>query len=159
MNLFAGNILLSLWLTLIPVVPDGGGVRCTCRPSPPGGVTECESGQIAVCNSEGGVCKGSCFSVSAQLEPLPYSAALLTKVLAQEVSVEDLKKDSKSSKRNLEQLIKGSQKDEPVKLKYQGVEHLVSVGLTEVAINKLKAASSVLVVSKSRIGIGVGRPW
>jgi hypothetical protein len=97
--------------------------------------------------------------VSAQLEPLPYSAALLTKVLAQEVSVEDLKKDSKSSKRNLEQLIKGSQKDEPVKLKYQGVEHLVSVGLTEVAINKLKAASSVLVVSKSRIGIGVGRPW
>lgn len=157
MSLFASS-LLSFCLTLTPVVPDIGRVPCTCQPSPPGGITECQSGQIAVCNSSHGVCKGFCYSPSEQMAPLQYSAALLTKVFAQEVSVEDLKKEPKDSKKSLEELIKSSQKDVPVKLKYKGVEHLISIGLTDAAVKKLKAAISALVVNKSRIGIGIGRP-
>jgi hypothetical protein len=161
MKLFASSILLSLCLILLPPAPDSGRVRCKCRPSPPGGVTECESGQIAVCNSSGGVCKGSCISANAQLQPLQYSAALLTQVLDRDVSIEDLRKDPKASKRNFEALLKSSRDDKPVKLKYKGKEYIVSVGLTEVAINKLKAAGGALAINNRLhipVPIGIGHP-
>lgn len=167
MKLSAGSILLSLCVAVLPATPAGGQVTCKCRPSPPGGVTQCQPGQSAVCNPQNGVCRGSCIDVDAQLKPLPYSAALLSKVLGVEVSVADLEKDPKGSKKLLEELFKISRRDRDGKLKYKGVEYILSVGLSEKAKSKLKAATSALnaLMLKGKKGtriqlppIRVGRP-
>lgn len=101
MSLFVSSLLLSCFLMLPPLVVDSGKVRCTCRPSPPGGVTECQSGQNAICTGSGGVCKGSCVSFSNDLRPLAYSAELLSTLFAEKVRAQDLEKDPKGSKKSL----------------------------------------------------------
>jgi 3D (Asp-Asp-Asp) domain-containing protein len=50
-------VIACLLLSSVPI----SGQSCGCQPSPPGGYTACESGQIAVCGiSEGGGCAGRC---------------------------------------------------------------------------------------------------
>lgn len=146
MNSFVLSLALS-FLMFFPVVPDSGKINCTCRPIPPGGVTECQSGQNAICTSMGGVCKGSCIRVSDELRPLKYSAEVVTAVLNKNVSESELQKDPKGSKKLIDRLIKISEKGETAKIKHGGKEYLVCLGLNEVGKNKLKSASKALAAS------------
>lgn len=155
MKLSVGSLLLSLFLALLSPAPEKGS-RCTCRPSPPGGVTECQTGQIAVCGGREGVCKGSCLSVNAQLQPLQYSAELLNVVTGEKVTADELKKESKDSKKALGQILKLSEKDRTGKVVFRKKEHVIGIGLPDVARNKLKAAIAALGGAKifiPRIGV------
>jgi hypothetical protein len=158
MNFFVINIVLS-FLTLFPLVPDSGKVNCTCRPSPPGGVTECQSGQNAICTASGGVCKGSCISFSNELRPLQYSAELVSAALNKSVSESDLQRDPKGSKNLLDKLLEISKKGETGKVKHGGKEYLVCLGLNEVAKNKLKSASKGLATSILYMSIPKSKRW
>lgn len=144
MKLFVSNLLLSLCLTLLPAVPDSGRPRCKCRPIPPGGETSCSSGQIAVCNSSKGVCQGACISVNAQLQPLPYSAQLFTELFKEKVSIEDLQKDQKAARSLINKVLESNLKDKDITIKLKGKKFFGSVGLSKVAIDKLKAALVML---------------
>jgi hypothetical protein len=144
MKLFAASLLM-LCVTLPPHAPEGE-VRCTCRPSPPGGVTQCQPGQTAVCRGKGGVCQGSCVSLSAQLEPMRYSAELLKATTGEEVTEAALKKNPKEAKKLLERVIELSDRGKSGDIKVMGRKHYVGIGLSEVAKGKLKAAIKALVV-------------
>jgi hypothetical protein len=143
MKLFAGSLLLILCLMPLPFTPEGR-VRCTCRPSPPGGVTTCQPGQTAICGGRKGVCQGSCISPSAQLQPLQYSAALLSAVTGKNVTEPELKKDPKASKKALEDMLKLGEQGKSGKIKFNGTEHDLAIGLSDVAKSKLKDAIKLL---------------
>src|ERR1043165_784270 len=145
MKLFVSNFTLGLFMALLSVAPDSGRARCTCRPSPPGGETVCESGQIAVCGSSDGVCKGSCISVSDRLQPLQYSAQVLSAVVGEGVTVEDLEKKRKDYKGIIDKLLNSSEKDKEVTFEYHRKKFKVSIGLSEIAKRKLTAAGLLLV--------------
>ena len=148
MNFFVISLILSC-LTLFLLVPDSGKVRCTCRPSPPGGVTECQSGQNAVCTVSGGVCKGSCISLSTDLQPLQYSAELLSLLFEEKVRVQDLEKDPETSKKLLAEIMNLSKKGKTGTLIFNGRKYPdICIGLTKAAIDKLKLASKALPASK-----------
>lgn len=146
MNLFVSSLLLSCCLTFTPPLPDSGKTRCTCRPRPPGGITECQSGQNAICNGRGGECKGSCISVSPELRPLQFSAELLTQLFETKVSVADLEKDPNGSRKMLAEILKLSKNGESAKLTLRNITREVCVGLTDVAKKKLKSAIKALPV-------------
>lgn len=155
MKLFVSSLLLSLYLMLLPPTPEKGS-RCTCRPSPPGAVVECQAGQIAVCGGSEGVCKGSCHSLNAQLQPLHYSAELLKVITGENVTADELKKESKASKKALEQILKLSGKDKAGKVVFRKKEHVVGIDLSDLAKNKLKAAVVALGATRvfiPRIGV------
>lgn len=146
MSLFVSSLLLSCFLVLPPLVLDSGRVKCTCRPSPPGGVTECQSGN-AICTVRDGVCNGSCVSFSTELRPLAYSAELLSTLFAEKVQVEDLEKDPKGSKKILDEIVKLGEKGESGNLTFKGTKRYFCVGLSKVARDKLKSASKSLAAS------------
>lgn len=156
----AGSLLLSLGLTLAACGASLARSKCTCRPSPPGGVTECSAGQIAVCGDDGrGVCKGSCIDPpAADLQPMPYTAAVLRGVLRRDVTEERLRKEAKVFRPIVEKLIKSSRGDKTVTFEFEGARYRLGVGLSDAAENKLRAASAALAViikpkAKARINI------
>src|SRR5688572_12447939 len=76
----ASSALFVIFCVLFSSVPISGQ-SCGCEPSPPGGQTTCERGQIAVCVvSEDGVCAGRCVGTTeapatrSTGEPYPGSA-------------------------------------------------------------------------------------
>src|SRR2546423_290585 len=71
--------------------------ECTCFPSPPGGITRCESGQTAICGyDELGRCDGRCVTIASDLAPLDYAAQLLSEIVAESVSTDNLEQDAKN---------------------------------------------------------------
>lgn len=114
---------------------------CKCDPSPPGGIHECEPGQIAVCGDDGsGLCKGSCVGISSQLDPLNYVAELLLPVIRTQISVNRLISEPFIFRPIVIQLLMSSQYDTYVTFTFEGQDYKVSIGLTEVAIEKLEGA-------------------
>ena len=161
MKLFVGSLLLMLCMLLFPLPPEGM-VKCTCRPSPPGGVTQCQPGQIASCKGKGGVCMGSCFSPSAQLQPMQYSAELLSYITGKQVKVADLQKDPKAANEALRKLVEYSERDKSGDFKWGGIKYFIGIGLSDIAKSKIKAALGELAMilkaqekMKIRIPIGV----
>jgi hypothetical protein len=119
-------------------------VSCTCFPSPPGGTTRCEGGQIAICASDGGECEGVCVTVASDLAPLDYAAQLLSAVVREGVSAGDLEKDAEECVVILNLLLESSDQNKPVNFRFNGQSHRVSVGLTKVAKKKLGDATRTL---------------
>jgi hypothetical protein len=142
MKSFVRNFLLGLLVTLFPIMPVMGQSHCTCRPSPPGGVTRChQSGEIAVCGDNGrGICEGSCISIKTDLSSLKFTAVALTRILEDEVSVERLSSEAETFKPIIASILASSQADEPVTINYKDKEFRVNVGLTRIATLKLEQA-------------------
>jgi hypothetical protein len=159
MSLFVSSLLLSCLLLLPPLVLDSGKVRCTCRPSPPGGVTECQSGQNAICTGSGGVCKGSCVSFSNDLRPLAYSAELLSTLFAEKVRAEDLEKDPKGSKKILDEVVKLSDNGKSGNVTFKGRTRDFCVALSKAAKDKLKSASKALAAGTLYLTVPKVRRW
>ncbi|MBC8029570.1 MAG: hypothetical protein H7Z16_05610 [Pyrinomonadaceae bacterium] len=143
MKSIVASLLLNFCLAF-SVVPDRGRVRCKCRPSPPGGVTECQSGQTAVCGANNGTCKGSCISVSAQLQPLQYTAELFSKVFNATVTVAALETDKKAWRKNTENVLKSNRTGQDVKIELNGKTFVGSFGLSELAKKNLLTVYSML---------------
>ena len=154
MKLIVASLLLNFCLAFT-VVPDRGRVRCKCRPSPPGGVTECQSGQTAVCGASSGTCTGSCISLSAQLQPLQYTAALFSKFINEEVTVDDLMKDQKAARDSIKRTLEKSRNGKDFSITLKGKTFSGSVGLSEEATKQLKAAS-IMMGGKKVFGRGIG---
>src|ERR1041384_6497123 len=94
---------------------------CKCYPSPPGGITECQPGQIAVCGDDGsGVCRGSCIGLSTQLSALNYAADLLSPILRKPISVNRLTRESYIFRPIITSLLGSSLYHQPVNFIFEG---------------------------------------
>jgi hypothetical protein len=119
--------------------------ECTCFPSPPGGITRCESSQTAICGyDELGRCEGRCVTIASGLAPLDYTAQLLSEIVGESLSADDLEGDARNCAVIANLLLDSSEENKAVKFKLNGRPHRVSVGLTEVAKKKLRAAARTL---------------
>src|SRR5688500_230304 len=91
MRLSVGGRLLVVCFFLFFCPELVAQCKCTCRPSPPGGTTTCDQGQIAVCGTDSGkVCEGKCVNVSNTNPPVPYAAVVLSGILEVQISEQDL---------------------------------------------------------------------
>lgn len=125
--------------------------KCTCRPSPPGGTTRCEAGQIAICSDGGdGTCQGSCITVSAEIEPLDLTATLLSRITRKEVSKGQIRENHEAVKTIIDQLMEGSRSDKTFTLDYKDRKFAVSVGMTDRAQNRMAAARAQLNMYNAR---------
>ena len=124
--------------------------KCTCRPSPPGGTTQCESGAIAICGDAGdGTCHGRCIvPPGPDRSPFDYelsfSAFLLGNIFHRNISTMELTDNPATFEQILTQLIKSSATDEPTKLAYKDRQVTVSIGMSDDAKNLLKSAQKQL---------------
>jgi hypothetical protein len=95
--------------------------------------------------------------VSSELRPLQFSAEVLTQLFETKVTVTDLEKDPKTSRKMLDEILKLSKNGESAKLTFKNITREVCVGLTDVARKKLKAAikalagGAVFIIPKGRI--------
>jgi hypothetical protein len=78
--------------------------------------------------------------LNAQLEPLQYSAELLTTLFDEGVSADELKKDQKAAQKVLKKILEGNQKSKAFSIALNGKKFSGSVGLSEVAVGKVQAA-------------------
>ncbi len=121
--------------------------QCTCRPSPPGGTTQCSHGQIAVCGGSGdGTCRGSCIS------PLTSGAAgktwsadsgaidMLRQILHVHITRRDVEGNRTAFDKALDKLIESSKSTEPVRIEFNQGVFVGNVGLSEDAEKQLKEA-------------------
>jgi hypothetical protein len=83
--------------------------------------------------------------VSDRLQPLQYSAQVLSAVVGEGVTVEDLEKKRKDYKGIIDKLLNSSEKDKEVTFEYHRKKFKVSIGLSEIAKRKLTAAGLLLV--------------
>ena len=113
-------------------------VSCTCYPSPPGATIRCEGGQIAVCGTAGTTtCQGKCVTVDPSLALFDYAAKLLSEVIGDTFTATDLEADADECARVINKLLQSSNQNKPVRFMLANQSYYVSVGLTEVAIQKL----------------------
>lgn len=119
--------------------------ECTCFPSPPGAIHRCPDGLIAICGYNAlGTCEGECATVASDLAPLDYTAQLLSKVVGGSLSAGDLEKDAEECAAIVNLLLDSSNQNKAVDFTFNGQSHRVSVGLTDVAKDKLEDAVRTL---------------
>ena len=120
-------------------------VKCICRPSPPGGITRCEGGQIAVCGDGGtGICEGRCVSIDPNLVSLDYAAELLSEVLQSRVEASDLEDNAHDFGMICRLMLESSGSGKTVNFNLGSQQYHVCVGLTRVAKTKLGETVSAL---------------
>lgn len=145
MRSFALNSLILVSMMPFLVSLGFGECKCTCRPSPPGGVTKCERGQIAVCGDDGrGTCEGSCLTTPNQIEPLEFARQVLTSILKIEIPSDRMRGENQVFADIIDSLLKSHKNDETVTFSYKGREFKLSVGLTDNAVTKLEQARDEL---------------
>jgi hypothetical protein len=122
--------------------------KCTCRPSPPGGTTQCKSEEIAICGDGGdGTCHGQCIEPpepSRGRYDLDFSAFLVGKILQKDISTRELERNSDTFNQILAKLINSSGSDKTVKVQYKGQQENISVGLSDDAKKLLESAQTQL---------------
>jgi hypothetical protein len=135
--------------------------KCSCKPSPPGGTTECAPGQIAVCSASGdGTCHGSCINIpvrspidlgkgiGTEEEPksvdMIFAATLLSRIFGEKISVSQILENREAFEVIFDRLLESPRSDKAVTVVYNHQVFTVSVALTAVAEDELKSARAQL---------------
>jgi hypothetical protein len=138
---------LALGLALLGSFQSVGHcqTQCKCRPSPPGGTTRCEKGEVAICSNAGGECSGTCVRPPrASADQLVFSAALLSTVLKQQVTTQMLRSDPITFAHIMDALIRSNQTKDTVSIEYRGRNFQVSVALDDADERELEANRKLL---------------
>jgi hypothetical protein len=146
MKLSAPNRLLIICSFFFLPIPAEGQCKCTCQPSPPGGVTSCPEGQIAVCGAaSNSVCEGTCIEVKLRGNPPDanfsvYAAAVLSVVLNKKILQGDLEGQEKEALTAIQKLLISSEKNKLVNINFAGIQRAVVVGLPPRGEDQLRFA-------------------
>lgn len=145
MKFHARSCFLSFSILLLFGSLASAQCHCKCRPSPPGGTTQCESGDIAICSSgDDGTCHGSCIHVPRQTKALDLTATVFTKLFNQEISTSQILENRQAAETVIDRLIESSTLDKTVTVTYGSRRFTLSVGLSESAMTLLKSAKAQL---------------
>lgn len=140
MKLFVHSILLSLVVLAFSTISTYGQCSCKCKPDPPGGTTNCESGSIAVCGVKDGECEGYCLTIDEKgLNSLQYGARVLSLFFGY-ISTDDLRNNSDEAKQAIRAILRSNGEDTvDIEFKEKRVNR-ITVNLSFDARSKLSQA-------------------
>src|ERR1700722_19775427 len=127
---------ICIYLVLIPCQAVATGqCKCTCRPSPPGGTTECTSEQIAICSDGGnGTCHGSCFDLPGTGGAADLAAAIFGKAFSRNISPADVRQSPTTFTAYLDRALESARSETTASFDYDDRTYRISFGMNEASL-------------------------
>lgn len=144
MRSFAVKSFLAGIILIAAAQMAAAQTSCTCKPSPPGGKTECGQGEIAVCGVDDGVCVGRCITVEkGESHPLNVAAQLFTQIFQEKIWETDLQEHPEEAIKVIDTILENDGETQS-ELKFNKLKATICIGVTGIVREKLVRAKEKL---------------